>query len=232
MTASDQASWPLGFRINPRVPGVGPDLVEAFRGVPVAVASDCMGRNVGAVGLKTYHGDLNLTMCGSAFTVRLRPGDNLMLHKALELAQPGDVLVIDGGGVTTQSLIGGLMRLTAITAGIAGFVIDGAIRDIADWAQGVMPVYAKGHNHRGPGKDGPGEINVPVACAGMAVHPGDLVLGDADGVLTIPAAEAAALLPAVRAQMQREAAAEETNRKRRPDPERINAILRSKGCPV
>lgn len=89
-----------------------------------------------------------------------------MLHKALTLARPGDVLVVDGSGDLSHALVGGLMRLAALARGVAGFVIDGAIRDVAEWAAGELPVFARGHSHRGPSKDGPGEINVPVSCAG------------------------------------------------------------------
>ena len=225
-------NWPQGYRINPRVEGPARDLVEAFRSVPVAVAGDCMGRSVGAVGLKSYHGDIKTVLCGPAITVRVRPGDNLMIHKAMFMAAPGDVIVVDGAGDLTQALMGGLMRTSAIAKGIGGFVLDGAVRDTAEWAEGGMPMFAKGHTHRGPSKDGPGEVNVPIACAGLAVQPGDLILGDADGVIAIPAADVAALLPQVHAHLAKEAKMRETNRKGAADPERFDAMLRAKGVPV
>ena len=222
--------WPAGYRINPRAGDLPADLIDAFRSIPVAVAGDCMGRSIGTMGLRPYHGMGGL--CGQAFTVRVRPGDNLMIHKALMMAQPGDVIVIDGGGDLTQALTGGLMRTSALAKRLGGFVIDGAIRDLAEWAEGEMPVFARGHTHRGPSKEGPGEINVPVACAGLAVQPGDLILGDPDGVIAIPAAEAAALLPKTLAHLEREAKIRETNLKGTADPERFDAILRAKGLPV
>lgn len=229
---STNASWPPGYAIHPRVTALDPELVTAFRAVPAAHASDCLGRGVGALGLTAYHRDLRLTLAGPALTVRVRPGDNLMIHVALQMAQPGDVIVIDGAGDLTQALIGGLMRTTAIARGVAGFVVDGAVRDLAEWAEAGIAVYARGHTHRGPSKDGPGEINVPIACAGMSVAPGDLVLGDADGVVCVPAAQAAALLPQVRAHAAREEKIRAGNRAGTPDPERFNALLRQKGCPV
>lgn len=232
MNPTNPQNWPPGYRINPRVDGPPADLVEAFRSVPVAVAGDCMGRSVGAVGLKPYHGDLRTVVCGPAFTVRVRPGDNLMIHKAMFMAQPGDVIVVDGAGDLTQALVGGLMRTTALAKKLGGFVLDGAVRDVAEWAEGGMPVFAKGHTHRGPSKDGPGEINVPIACAGLAVNPGDLILGDADGVIAIPAAELAALLPLTEAQLLREAKSREANRRNAADPERFDSILRAKGLPL
>ena len=231
-SADPSANWPPGYRINPRHPGPPRDLVEAFREVPVAVAGDCMGRSVGAIGLKIYHGDLATRLCGPAVTVRVRPGDNLMIHKAMLMAEPGDVLVVDGGGIVSQALAGGLMRTTAIAQKLGGFVLDGAVRDLVEWAEGGMPMFAKGHTHRGPSKDGPGEVNVPIACAGLAVSPGDLVLGDADGVIAIPSADLAALLPAVRAHLAKEEKLREANAKGIKDHERFNALLRAKGIPI
>jgi RraA family protein len=231
-TNKEMIQWPAGFTINDRPCVPTPELVEAFRPVPTAHASDCLGRCIGTIGLRTYHGSVVLTMCGPAITVRTRPGDNLIIHKAMTMAQPGDVLVIDGGGDLSQALIGGLMRTLAIARKIGGFVIDGAVRDIAEWSQGVMPVFALGHTHRGPSKEGPGEINVPISCAGLVVHPGDLVLGDADGVIAVPVSQLPALLPLVRAQAEKEAAMRKANAAGVIDTERFNSLLRKKGCPV
>ena len=228
----DSKPWPPGYRINPRVVALPPDLLAGFQGVPAAHVGDSMGRNIGTVGLAAYHGALSLMFAGPALTVRVRPGDNLMIHVAIAMAQPGDVLVVDGGGDVSQALIGGLMRTSAMARGIAGFVIDGAVRDLAEWAEGGIAVYARGHTLRGPTKDGPGEVNVPIACGGMAVCPGDLVIGDADGVITIPAADAAALLPRVKAHAAREAKTRAENLSGTTDPERFNAPLRAKGCLV
>lgn len=231
-TQAAAAAWPAGYRIDEMPALIGDDLLAAYAGVPVAVAGDCMGRCTGTLGLRAYHENVHLGLCGRALTVRVRPGDNLMIHKAFMMARPGDIIVIEGGGDVSQALIGGLMRTTAIARGIGGFVVDGAIRDLAEWADGRMPVYARGHTHRGPSKDGPGEINIPIACAGMVVHAGDLMLGDADGVICIPAADAPALLPRVRAHLEKEAAIRLSNERGTSDPERFNAVLRAKGLPV
>ncbi|MEO5880978.1 MAG: RraA family protein [Caldimonas sp.] len=224
--------WPAGYRIDAAAPALPADLVTAFRAVPVAIAGDCLGRIIGAVGLRAYHEDHAAVLCGTAFTVRVRPGDNLMIHKALLMARAGDVIVIDGSGDLTQALIGGLMRTTAMARGVAGFVVDGAIRDVAEWADGAIPVFARGHTHRGPSKDGPGEINTPIACGGMIVLPGDLVLGDADGVIAIRADELAALLPKAQAQLARENETRQANADGAQSAERFDAILRAKGLPV
>ena len=231
-SADSSPSWPAGYRVNPRVAGVAADLIHAFSQVPVAVAGDCMGRAIGTIGLTAYHGNLRTALCGPAITVRVRPGDNLMIHKAMLIAEPGDVIVVDGGGIVSQAVAGGLMRTTALARKLGGFVIDGAIRDIAEWAEGGMPVFARGHTHRGPSKDGPGEVNVPISCAGLAVNPGDLVLGDADGVIAIAADDARALLPKVHAQIALEAKLRESNAQGIADHERFNALLRSKGVPI
>lgn len=225
-------TWPPGYRINPRVAPLAPDVLEGFKGVAPAVAADCMGRTIGAIGLTAYHNDLDLTVAGTAVTVRVRPGDNLMIHQAIAMAQPGDIVVVDGAGDVTQALVGGLMRTSAVHRRIAGFVIDGAVRDLSEWAEGGIACYARGHTPRGPSKDGPGEVNVPVTCAGMVVNPGDLVICNGDGVVTIPAGEAAALLPRAQAHLAREEAIRAANATGTTDPERFNALLRSKGCPV
>ena len=231
-TTESSAAWPPGYHINPRTHSLPAALVEAFRAIPVAVAGDCMGRSIGATGLHGYHGSLDTVLCGPAITVRVRPGDNLMIHKALMMVQPGDVLVIDGGGDLTQALMGGLMRTTCLVKQLGGLVIDGAVRDRLEWAEGGLPVFARGHTHRGPSKDGPGDINVPIACARLAVWPGDLVLGDADGVIAIPAAEAATVLERAQLHLEKEARIRASNLANNADPERFNALLRAKGLPV
>ncbi|WPB55659.1 RraA family protein [Xylophilus sp. GOD-11R] len=229
---TENKSWPAGWRIEPRAAGPAADIVDAFRGLPAAAIGDAMSRNVGTLGLRQYHAKLETVLCGTAFTVRVRPGDNLMIHKALTMVQPGDVLVIDGGADVSQALVGGLIRTTCVAKGLAGLVIDGAVRDLCEWAEDGMPIFARGHTHRGPSKDGPGEINVPVCCAGMVVQPGDLIVGDADGVIAVPAAQAADVLARTRAHLQKEARTREENRTGTSDPERFDALLRAKGLPV
>ncbi|WP_326540623.1 RraA family protein [Pseudorhodoferax sp.] len=224
--------WPAGYRIHPRADGPAPETVAAFRSLPVAAIGDAMGRSTGAYGLRRYHGRLDEVLCGPAVTVRVRPGDNLMLHKALTMVRPGDVLVVDGGGDLRQAIVGGLIRTTCVARQLGGLVLDAAVRDLAEWAEDGMPIFARGHTHRGPSKDGPGEINVPIACAGMAVLPGDLIVGDADGVIAVPAAEAAEVLQRTRAHLAREAEIRAANRSGSADPERFDAVLRAKGLPV
>jgi RraA family protein len=123
---------------------------------------------------------------GPALTVKTRPGDNLMVHKAIALAEAGDVIVVDAGGDLTNAMIGEMMLMQMAKRGIAGLIINGAIRDAAHIRSQKLPVFAAGVTHRGPYKNGPGEINVPVAIDGMVIEPGDLIIGDDDGLLCVP----------------------------------------------
>lgn len=181
-----------GFRIKQSWDRVAPDLVAAFRDVPVSTVSDAMHRLTGTGLLRPMHRDGVLS--GPALTVRTRPGDNLMLHKAIDMAQPGDVIVHDAGGDCTNALFGELMLAHAKVRGVAGVVINGAIRDRDAFLKVNMPVYARGVSHRGPYKDGPGEIGFPISIDGMQIAPGDLMIGDADGLLAVPRERAAAIL--------------------------------------
>jgi RraA family protein len=185
------------------VPKPPPAIIEAFRTAATSIISDNLSRLPGAVGLRPFHS--GGTLVGAAFTVRTRPGDNLAIHKALELVGPGDVIVVDGGGDETRALIGEIMLNIAQYRGAVGYVIDGAIRDSGAIAESNFPVFARAAIHRGPYKSGPGEINVPVSIGGTVIAPGDIVVGDDDGVVSFPQAIAQKLLEAVKAQIAREA---------------------------
>lgn len=188
----------IGFEIHPRKRAVSSDFVEKFRRIPVANISDCMSRmTAGGARLRPMHDGTPLA--GPALTVRTRPGDNLLVHKALELAQPGDVVVVDAGGDLTNAIIGEIMTTYAQTRGLAGIVINGAIRDCGTIRRSAFPVYAAGVTHRGPYKDGPGEINATISLDGMTIEPGDLILGDDDGLLALPYDQVAALYEAASA---------------------------------
>ncbi len=175
----------IGFRILKRARKVDADMAAAFRELPVANVSDSMFRlSAGGARLRPMHD--GSPMSGPAFTVKSRPGDNLMLHKALDIAEPGDVIVVDAGGDLTNAIMGEIMSGYAASRALGGVVINGAIRDAGALRRASFPVYAAGVTHRGPYKDGPGEINVPVAIDGMVIEPGDLIVGDEDGVLCVP----------------------------------------------
>ena len=175
----------IGFRIFGTEKKVALNIAKEFLTLPVANVSDSMWRlTAGGSRLRPMH--KSGQMAGPALTVKSRPGDNLMLHKAIDMAEPGDIIVCDAGGDLTNSLMGELMLAHAIKRGVGGFVLDGAVRDVEAFLDVNLPVFAAGVSHRGPYKDGPGEINVSVAIDGMVIEPGDLVIGDWDGVLSIP----------------------------------------------
>lgn len=196
---------PSGWRRNPSAPAADPALLDALRGLATSLLSDNMARATGAIGLMPYHRPK--PMAGTAVTVRTRGGDNLAIHRAFDFCRPGDVLVIDGAGDLNQALMGEIMASFAESLGVVGLVIDGAIRDVGSIHAKDFPVYARGVTHRGPYKNGPGEINVPVSVGGMVVNPGDLICGDEDGVLAIAPADAAFVIEGARKQGDKEAAA-------------------------
>jgi len=182
----------IGFRAYTKVNRADIKLVEAFRDIPVANISDNMGR-IACVdtAIRPY---CSVGLLGVAVTVKAAPGDNLMFHKALDMAQPGDVIMVDGEGGLSHALCGEIMYRYAQSRGIAGFVVDGCIRDVEALERLGFPVYARGVQPKGPYKNGPGEINVPVAIGGIVVRPGDIIVGDTDGVVVIKEEDAPALL--------------------------------------
>jgi RraA family protein len=193
------------LRKNPSAAQADETLIAALRELPLAALSDNMHRNIGTVGLQPYHRPGEKTMAGTAVTARSRAGDNLTYLRALEFCRPGDVLVIDGGGDLANAAVGGILSFYAAHIGVAGLVIDGAIRDVAEIRSRDFPVYARGVTHRGPYKDGPGEINVPVSVGGMVVNPGDIVVGDQDGLMAFARDEAELLIEKARAHLATEA---------------------------
>jgi RraA family protein len=175
----------IGFRVLKQQRAVDATWVERYRSLPVANVSDSMYRmTAGGTRIHAMHG--GGVLAGPALTVKVRPGDNLMIHHALDIATAGDVIVVDAGGDLTNALIGEMMVAFAIKKKLGGIVINGAIRDAASIAAGDFPVFAAGVTHRGPYKDGPGELNVPIAIDGMVVESGDLIIGDEDGLLCVP----------------------------------------------
>ncbi|MGH7622856.1 MAG: RraA family protein [Gemmatimonadaceae bacterium] len=194
----------LGFRILPAPPRLSDDIVTRFRGLAPANLADAMGRfNFMDPGMQSRTG---LSMCGLAVTVRCRPADNLMVHKALEIAEPGDVVVVSTCGNTTSAVFGELMCHTATAKKLGGIVVDGAIRDVDGISALGFPAVSRAVCPGGCDKDGPGEINVPIACGGTVVMPGDVVGGDSGGVTVVPRDHAVDVLRLVGALMSREAA--------------------------
>lgn len=184
-----------------RVPAA---LVAKAKLFQASILADVGGRR-GTLGGRIQPLSRSMKVAGPAFTVEVRPGDNLMIHAALQLAQPGDVIVVDGKGDLSCALTGALMAAHAQKAGIAGFVIDGAVRDTDECARGSFPIFAAGANPNGPLKGAAGRINWPVSLAGTSVNPGDLIVGDADGVVVVPRELAAGIVGAAQAKVDAEA---------------------------
>ncbi|MCG2643700.1 MULTISPECIES: RraA family protein [Bradyrhizobium] len=194
---------PVGFRILKRNRKIGADVVERFARLPVANVSDSMSRlTAGGARLRPMHGSGGLA--GAALTVKTAPGDNLMVHKAIALAERGDVIVVDAGGDLTNAITGEMMMMQMVKRGVAGLVINGAIRDAGFIRSQTFPVFAAGVTHRGPYKNGPGEINVAIAIDGMVIEPGDLIIGDDDGLLCVPFDQTEAVFKAATAKFEAE----------------------------
>ncbi|AUL46485.1 methyltransferase [Bordetella trematum] len=192
-----------GTRILPAAPVASSSVLQALAGIVTPHLSDNLARREGVAGLHRYNRSGKLV--GTALTVKTRPGDNLMIYKAMMMVQPGHVLVIDAGGDLSNAVLGEIMKRYLQVHGCAGVVVDGAIRDVGAFEADSFPCYARGHSHRGPYKDGPGEVNVPVSIGGQVIQPGDLLVGDEDGLVSFPAEEAEALIAAARAHADKEA---------------------------
>lgn len=193
---------PIGFRAFLDFERPAPELIEAYRGIPSSNIGDCVRKlNCMFGGIRSINGR---PLLGTAFTVKVPSGDNLMAQMALDYTQPGDILVIDGAGYTDRALVGGMMLTYAETRSLGGFVVNGAVRDLGDIQKSALPVFAIGVTPLGPYREGPGEINVPVVCGGQVVMPGDILVGDEDGIVVIPRRDAAELLEAARANLNGE----------------------------
>ncbi|EPJ5579459.1 RraA family protein [Citrobacter farmeri] len=184
-----------GFRVFTQRRLPDPELIAAFKTIPTANIADCMGR-LSAMNSTIRRLSLPCkdNMVGVALTVKVRAGDNLMIHKALNILTPGDVLVVSNDGGNSQALMGEIMITYAHMRKACGIVLDGPVRDLYSIQAMEFPVYATGSTPAGPFKDGPGEINVPISCGGMSVMPGDVIVGDGDGVIVIAQQDAQALL--------------------------------------
>lgn len=158
----------ISLRVEPATAGI-----NAMRGIPSTVISDMLGRTLVANGIQPIHRS-PMSVCGNAFTIKLHVADNLMVHKALQMVQAGDVMVIDVEGDTGCAVIGEILMSVAKSRGVLGIVVDGAVRDVDAFDANSFPCWAKGVNLRGPLKEGPGSINVPISIGGMIVHPGDI----------------------------------------------------------
>ena len=176
----------IGNRIFTNFERPSRELVEKFRGLPSSNINDEMNRLYCMHDyIRLQNPDTAKQLLGVAVTVKVPTGDNLFFHQALDMAQPGDVIVVDGGSCNNRSLAGEIMMRFAQTKGLAGIIVDGCLRDSDGIKKLTMPVYCKGITPQGPYKNGPGEVNAPVACGGQVVFPGDILVGDMDGIVVI-----------------------------------------------
>lgn len=196
-----------GFRIKTDFPRLPVDLMESFREFSTPDISDLLNRLYAldpAIQCLTAR---DQGVVGPACTVRVFPGDNLMVHKALDVARPGDLLVIAAGGTqAANAVLGDLVSTKARHRGIAGCIVDGLIRDLPGIIDTGLPVYARGTTPVGPLHRGPGELNYAVACGGVVIQPGDVIVADAAGVVGIPRGIAAELLSRLRSHRDANAA--------------------------
>jgi RraA family protein len=208
-----------------------PRLVAELGRMVTPHLSDSMERlYAGGHQLRPMHREGKL--CGPAFTVRTAAGDNLLVHKAIDTAQKGDVIVVDAGGWLDNAIIGELMSARARQRGVAGMVIWGAIRDSAEIGAGSYPIYAAGVTHRGPYKNGPGEINVPIVIGSMPVNPGDIIVGDADGLVAVPQDQAERVLASAKSILEKETASMKQIVAGTVDRSWVDKALKEKGYKV
>lgn len=208
---------------------VAPDVVKRAAEFQAAILADVAGRR-GTLNGRITAVSPDMKCAGPALTVEVRPGDNLMIHAAMAIAKPGDVLVIDGKGDQTCALMGAIMINQCKAIGIAGVVMDAAARDLEELRQLGLPVFSVGGNPNGPTKFVPGRVNWPISIAGTAVNPGDLIVGDADGVVVIERERAAGLLEPAAQKVRDESKRIEGIRKREQlTPAWLEPALRSAG---
>lgn len=189
-----------GFRVKMEIDRLDPNLMETFAEFATPDISDLLNRlyavDPSIICLTGKHHRL----CGPACTVKVFPGDNLMVHKALDVAKPGDIVVVDAHGSTMNAVLGDLISTKAKHRGIAGFIVDGFVRDLPDIIELDFPVFARGATPIGPLHRGPGEINYPVCCGGVVVNPGDLIVADGAGIVIVRHEIARELLERLEAQ--------------------------------
>jgi regulator of RNase E activity RraA len=192
----------IGFRVRTDVARASAELVARFREHATSNIADAMGRfHFMDFGIRPRSAR---PLCGVAVTVDARPGDNLMVHKALEVARPGDIVVVNTNGNTTSAVFGELMCRTAVGAKLGGIIVDGAIRDVEHLTALGFPAYSRAVCAGGCDKDGPGEVNFPIACGNTVVMPGDIIVGDDDGVVVVAREEAEEVLRLTSALVERE----------------------------
>jgi RraA family protein len=221
-----------GFRVRLGFPRLDPALMAAFREFATPDISDLLNRLYGMDPAIACLTGPQHSLCGPACTVKVFPGDNLMVHKALDVARPGDVIVVDSGGSAANAVLGDLIATKAKHRKIAGFIVDGLVRDLPGILEIDLPVFARGTTSVGPLHRGPGEINYAICCGGIVVNPGDVIVADAGGVVVVPQDIAAELLGRLQAHQQSNAAYLAAVRRGDFSNAWVDRILSEAGCPI
>lgn len=221
-----------GFRVRLDFPRLDRALMDAFTVFATPDVSDLLNRLYAInPAIHCLTGDHH-RLCGPACTVKVFPGDNLMVHKVLDVAQPGDVVVVDAGGSDRNAVLGDLVSMKARHRGIAGFVVDGLVRDLPGIRELDFPVFARGTTPIGPLHRGPGEINYPICCGGIVVNPGDLVLADEAGTVIVPREIVWELLQRLQSHEEKNAAYFASVRRGDFSNEWVDRLLQEQDCPM
>lgn len=221
-----------GFRIITDFDRLEQEVIDGFKGIATPNIGDVMGRfRAMDASIKTVNKP-GIHVVGPAFTVRTHPSDNLLVHKAMDLAKPGDIIVVDACGDMGNAILGEIMCHYAKTKGIAGYIVDGPVRDLHGIAEMEFPVFAKGGTPRGPYKDGPGEINTLISCGNVPVSPGDVIIADDDGVMVVPKGDAKHVLAMAKQLQSKEKEIIESIYKGTWDRTWVDQTLQDKGCEI
>ena len=211
-----------------------PELLQEFSKIPAANVADCMER-ICAMNprIRLISNPKNPIVAAPAYTVKVRGGDNLALHAALTFVGAGDMIVVSNEEDSNRALIGEvMMTFLKYEKKAAGIIIDGPIRDIDELSTWDFPIYCTGSTPAGPFKNGPGEVNVPIACGGINVNPGDIILADADGVIVIPRLDAADILEPAKAYMEKDRAKVTAAKEGRANRAWVERELEAKGFEI
>lgn len=220
-----------GFRVKLDFPRLEPSLMGEFRRFATPDISDLLNRLYAVdPAVRCLTGEYH-QLCGPACTVKVFPGDNLMVHKSLDVAKPGDVVVVDAGQSTMNAVLGDLVSTKAKHLGIAGFIVDGLIRDLPGIVEIDYPVFARGTTPVGPLHRGPGEVNFPICCGGVVVNPGDLIVADAAGVVVVPREIAGELLQCLKDHEETNAAYLAAVKRGDFSNQWVDRTLAEHGCP-
>jgi RraA family protein len=221
-----------GFRVRVDYPRLPHSLVEALGQFPTPDISDLLNRLYAVDSEIKCLTSPEHRLCGCACTVKVFPGDNLMVHKSLDVARPGDVVVVDASGSKKNAVLGDLVSTKAKHRRIGGFIVDGLIRDLPGILPLDFPVFARGTTPIGPLHRGPGEVNYPITCGGIVVNPGDLIVADQAGIVVVPHEIAAEVLARLQSHQATNAAYLEAVRRGEFSNQWVDRTLEDHGCSI